>query len=137
MGNFCPPGSGSGSESTILIPTTVLSSPVNVLKRRNKYCSWMLSRDHTRLFSFKESLFIKKVEFLTPCAGPTAVDITPGKDGGILKEITTQGVVGDGPLLGDKVSTLDTIRTVLRRVAIGQGHSLFLFHIPFMLLSII
>jgi hypothetical protein len=32
------------------------------------------------------------------------VDITPGKDGGILKEITTQGVVGDGPLLGDKVS---------------------------------
>jgi hypothetical protein len=97
----------------------------------------MLSRDHTSLFSFKESLFIKKVEFLTPCAGPTAVDITPGKDGGILKEITTQGVVGDGPLLGDKVSTLDTIRTVLRRVAIGQGHSLFLFHIPFMLLSII
>jgi hypothetical protein len=32
------------------------------------------------------------------------VDITPGKDGGILKEITTQGVAGDGPLLGDKVS---------------------------------
>jgi hypothetical protein len=57
------------------------------------------------------------------------VDITPGKDGGILKEITTQGVVGDGPLLGDKVSKYNEG---------DEGHSLlFLFQILYRMLMLV
>ena len=36
--------------------------------------------------------------------GPEAVDITPNKDGGVLKEIKRPGVGEAHPLTGDKVS---------------------------------
>jgi len=36
-------------------------------------------------------------------AGPTAVDITPKQDGGVMKEILREGTGVDHPLTGDKV----------------------------------
>ena len=39
-------------------------------------------------------------------AGPTAVDITPEKDGGVLKEIKVEGLAGHTPFTGDKVGTV-------------------------------
>ena len=38
-----------------------------------------------------------------PPLGPTAVDVTPEQDGGVLKEISVQGQEGEAPLPGDKV----------------------------------
>lgn len=36
--------------------------------------------------------------------GPDAIDLTPSKDGGVLKEIKREGSGSDSPLTGDKVS---------------------------------
>ena len=37
-------------------------------------------------------------------ANPNVIDVTPGKDGGVLKEIKREGSGEDGPRAGDKVS---------------------------------
>jgi len=40
---------------------------------------------------------------LPPPPGPDAVDITPGQDGGVLKQITSTGISDEHPLIGDRV----------------------------------
>ena len=40
----------------------------------------------------------------TPASSSTGMDITPDKDGGVLKEIKVPGTGDDGPMTGDKVS---------------------------------
>ena len=62
------------------------------------------------------------LKWFHPYLGPNAVDISPEKDGGVMKEVTTAAPDGDMPLSGDKVGFLHCYSQSFGSVSFNPYH---------------
>jgi len=99
--------------------------------------------------NFDEEAPAKTLEKLPPYEpGPDAVDISPLKDGGVLKEIKRPGVGDEQPMTGDKVyvhyvgtltdgTKFDSSRDRRQKFDFTLGTGWFHLHISFSDLSLL